>query len=84
MSASSSSRKGHLIEGQTKKEPATVSLVRDKEGTTSEGDKDRWKERDGDSWKERVKLVLCDKDDCHVISVRARAKLGSTKETTSV
>lgn len=65
MSASSSSRKGHLMEGQTKKEPAVVSLVRDKEGTTSEGDENRWKEWDSDFWKERARLVR-DGDDCYV------------------
>ncbi|KYQ58373.1 hypothetical protein ALC60_02793 [Trachymyrmex zeteki] len=53
------------MEGQTKKEPAVVSFVRDKEGTISERDESCWKKRDGDSWKERAKLVLRDKDDCH-------------------
>lgn len=49
MSASSSSRKGYLIEDQTKKESAVISLVRGKEGITSEGDEVHWKKRDGDS-----------------------------------
>lgn len=66
MSASSSTRKGHPMEGQTKKEPAVVSLARDKEGTTSEGDENRWTERDGDFWKERARLIVRDEDDCRV------------------
>lgn len=66
MSASSSSRKRHLMKGQTKKD-RTVSLVRDEEGTTSERAEDRWVEKDGDSWKERAKLILRDKDDRHVM-----------------
>lgn len=49
MSASSSSRKGHLMEGQTKKESAVISLVRDKEGIISERDEVHWRKRDGDS-----------------------------------
>ena len=56
------------MEGQTKKEPAVVSFVRDKERTISERDESCWKERDGDSWKERAKLyVLRDKEDCRVM-----------------
>lgn len=72
MSASLSSRKGHLIEGQTKKELVVVSLVRDRENTTSEGVKEeegRWKKRDSDSWKERAKLDLRDVDNCHATPV---------------
>lgn len=78
MSASSSNRKRHLIEGQTKKD-RVVSLVRDKEETTSKGDEDHWKEKDGNSWKERAKLILRDKDDCSVMPLARERKLNSVQ-----